>query len=345
MEDNDESAAHDEDSEMPESSSRKLDVDDDDETMDEVSKFRTHPRLFLPGNMRYQTAHLMFPCLPEDVVLGTQSLLLPKGPARAMNKGALEYGDPVNPNHFMASYAAQTEAAIRTEEMRRKEDEKRAEEEIEATLAALPAPHHLQQFKSTVEVICRVEVVDFSGKPDAAAVKNLVQAMAPRRIVFVDGTETETRQMADILRMGQPLIPSRGEWTDITVELHSLNVNLSERMMGSIHMHRTQEGIEIGFAEGRLAVEDGGRNEWIIEPASLGHNTVFVGDLKLADLRSVLVKAGFDAQFLPQSGALSCAGGNVFIRKTSGTTIAIESTVCKEYFAIRSLLYQQFVNV
>lgn len=79
-----------------------------------------------------------------------------------------------------------------------------------------------------------------------------------------------------------------------------------------------------------------------------GHAAVFIGDLKLSDLKAALAKAGFQTDL--QSGVLLCNQA-VQIRKDDSVLpgaaeyrhgFVIEGVLCEDYFRVRDLLYQQF---
>lgn len=89
-----------------------------------------------------------------------------------------------------------------------------------------------------------------------------------------------------------------------------------------------------------------------------GHGSTFVGELRPIDFKEVLRAHGIQVQRVPCStsvsitfqaefsqGILVCDGG-IGIRKDITTgKLHIEGALCKDYFKIRDLLYQQYAIV
>lgn len=79
------------------------------------------------------------------------------------------------------------------------------------------------------------------------------------------------------------------------------------------------------------------------EGESPGHVTIFVNELKLSDLKQVLLKADIQAEF--SGGVLYCSGDVVAVRRNEGGRIMLEGTLCEDYFKIRNILYSNFAII
>ena len=74
-----------------------------------------------------------------------------------------------------------------------------------------------------------------------------------------------------------------------------------------------------------------------------GHRAVFIGEVRLADFKMILINAGYRAEF--SGGMLVTADGTVSLKKeeVGGVPrIKIEGTLSDDYFKIRELLYSQY---
>ncbi|KAK4535068.1 hypothetical protein CDCA_CDCA03G1093 [Cyanidium caldarium] len=79
---------------------------------------------------------------------------------------------------------------------------------------------------------------------------------------------------------------------------------------------------------------------------SPGHRTVFVGDLRLTDLKETMTKSLMPAEFA--GGALCVENSKcqsvVLVRKQQ-QNVVLEGGLCDEFFDVRDLIYSQFVTV
>jgi cleavage and polyadenylation specificity factor subunit 2 len=66
------------------------------------------------------------------------------------------------------------------------------------------------------------------------------------------------------------------------------------------------------------------------------------GKMKLDVMKQVLGKAGFQAKF--RGGMLVCNDG-VVLKRAMNNEIVMEGTLSRNYYRIRSLLYEQFTLV
>jgi len=73
------------------------------------------------------------------------------------------------------------------------------------------------------------------------------------------------------------------------------------------------------------------------------HPAVFVGELKLSDLKQILTKAGFKTEF---SGGVLLCNQTVMIKKDgdgANSRIKVEGILCDDYFKVRELVYSQYL--
>lgn len=72
------------------------------------------------------------------------------------------------------------------------------------------------------------------------------------------------------------------------------------------------------------------------------HQSVFVNDPKLTDLKQLLAGAGYHAEF--NSGVLY-VNGVVSVRRNEAGRFNVEGYACEDYYRIRDIVYAQFAIV
>jgi trimeric autotransporter adhesin len=84
--------------------------------------------------------------------------------------------------------------------------------------------------------------------------------------------------------------------------------------------------------------------------AAAGEGSVFIGDVRLSELRQALAAAGVAAEFRAAAGGaaaagggvLACAGGVRVRRDRAGGELLVEGPLCDEYFRVREVLYASY---
>ena len=71
-----------------------------------------------------------------------------------------------------------------------------------------------------------------------------------------------------------------------------------------------------------------------------GHTAVFIGDVKLVELKHALAQKGIKSDLY--QGSLYTQSGHVKIQKLGDGRVVHEGCLCAEYFAVRKLLYDSF---
>lgn len=195
-----------------------------------------------------------------------------------------------------------------------------------------------------VDVRCRVEYVDFEGRVDSTSASKVVARLAPRRLIILHGAKRNKERMKRNVRKecNEIFIPANGQYVDITSETNIHRVNLDDVLIQGLEFVQVGE-YDIAYAEGQVNIDYQKSNLPLLVQApkhSLkGHNgAVFLGNLTLKDLASVLIKKGFKAEFY-KDGVLVCCDGLVHLKKASNTQIVIEGAFTEEYFQIRDILY------
>ncbi|KAI8938793.1 hypothetical protein NX059_004656 [Plenodomus lindquistii] len=115
----------------------------------------------------------------------------------------------------------------------------------------------------TLELRCRIAYIDFSGLHDRRTIQQLLPLIRPRKLIFVGGEETETTQLAQLIRdslnassEATPSIdvftPTIGITIDASVDTNAWTVKLSRTMVRNLHWQNIR-GVDVVAITGRLA--------------------------------------------------------------------------------------------
>jgi cleavage and polyadenylation specificity factor subunit 2 len=212
----------------------------------------------------------------------------------------------------------------------------------------------------TVPVRCAVRFVDMEGSSDGRSIKAILSRVAPHKLVLIRGDSKATDHLAEYCRSvadttnAESLVfaPSVGEAVDGSSNGSAYTVRLSDALL------RTLAPVQIGAYEIstlsatlHLPPADGAARAWsgVLEPetclirsdaTSSGSSVHLVshGDVRLAELRQLLVRAGEHAEFV--EGAL-VVNSSVRVRKKGANKLLLEGSYGPDYLLVRSMLYSQ----
>ncbi|KAI8603970.1 beta-lactamase-like protein, partial [Dissophora ornata] len=225
-----------------------------------------------------------------------------------------------------------------------------------------------------IVVRCKVRYVDLEGRADESAMKTILQAIAPRKLILVHGTEEKTDalcktylELSDMTR--EIYTPSIGEVLNVSEVTNMYKINLTDALLSSLSFSTLGE-YDLAYLVGQVHLPAGSaapgqeqngalapssssalqlqlqlqqKQQQQLEMLAREHQPVFVGDIKLTEFKNrVLKQAGIEAEFMGD-GVLVC-NGVVAIRKVDRTgQILLEgSPLSHDYYQVRQLLYKQF---
>ncbi|XP_073989690.1 probable cleavage and polyadenylation specificity factor subunit 2 [Rhodnius prolixus] len=174
--------------------------------------------------------------------------------------------------------------------------------------------------------------------------------------------------------------PSKGDIVDATTEAHIYQIRLTDALASSLNMQQggdNNSDLELAWVDAItaqssrsckpqlknknqeteqngdiIAVQDktfkaAVQNDdlLMLEPVVekseiIPHSTIFVNELKLSDLKQVIVRNGIDCEF--SGGVLFCANRSIAIRRDHKRKISIEGCLSEDYYKVRTLLYGQY---
>ncbi|EDQ85662.1 uncharacterized protein MONBRDRAFT_34190 [Monosiga brevicollis MX1] len=225
--------------------------------------------------------------------------------------------------------------------------------ELTASIQEAERPSKVVAQQRDLSVRCQVEYLDLEGLSDRESMLNILERMRPRFLVLLHGTEDETEELADscvhkLRDLERIVMPKRFERVDIAGERNIFQLRLRDALVSSLKFSEAGE-YKIAWIDGVLAHTEGDETsskraklpqlEAATEAAE--HNAVFVGDIRLSQLKTVLENHQVEVSWWVEK--LVCNNQVVVGKDPLGGSFSIDGPLCETYYKVRELLYQQFV--
>ncbi len=199
-------------------------------------------------------------------------------------------------------------------------------------------PTKIERKEVSVQVQAHVEHIHLDGRSDSQSVQTMLTQIAPRSCVVVRGPQdVKSKLAATLVRDLEGLKPNvfvPDDLETVTVDLGSARpVIFSDDLYQSMVMHAIGD-VEMGWIDAELAAE----NQLVPARSSQKQGGIFIGDVKLSQLKRALAKASIASEF--HAGGLYCQGDIVVKRTDRG--LAIEGQLSDQYYAIREIVYGQY---
>ncbi|KAK3819700.1 MAG: beta-lactamase-like protein [Benniella sp.] len=112
-----------------------------------------------------------------------------------------------------------------------------------------------------VVIRCKVRYVDMEGRADESAMKTILQAIGPRKLILVHGTEEQTDtlcqtylELSDMTR--EIYTPSIGEILNVSEVTNMYKINLTDALLSSL-MFSTLGEIDLAYLVGQVQIPSG----------------------------------------------------------------------------------------
>eukprot|EP01119_Soliformovum_irregulare_P022802 TRINITY_DN7866_c0_g1_i1.p1 TRINITY_DN7866_c0_g1~~TRINITY_DN7866_c0_g1_i1.p1 ORF type:complete len:717 (-),score=229.90 TRINITY_DN7866_c0_g1_i1:43-2193(-) len=210
----------------------------------------------------------------------------------------------------------------------------------------------------SLKLACQIKYVDFEGRSDGRSIKTILQHVAPRKLILVHGSpatfDSLKKHCSKELKNCEIRIPANGENVHVTSDTNIYKMKLKDSLLEKLHFFPVGGDYEVAKIFGQI--------KFPTEPAESGsllpmleeieradappHKPSFIGDVKLYDLRPLLLNAGFRIEL--QGGNLVVAspdGLPISIRKdevNGKAQLKVEGIISEDYFRVRDIVYSQF---
>ncbi|KAJ9679451.1 hypothetical protein PVL29_021397 [Vitis rotundifolia] len=258
-----------------------------------------------------------------------------------------DFGEVINPEDYAVKDEDMDQATMQVgDDLNGKLDEGSASLIFDTT------PSKVISNELTVQVKCMLVYMDFEGRSDGRSIKSILSHVAPLKLVLVHGSAEATEHLKQhCLKHVCPHVyaPQIGETIDVTSDLCAYKVQLSEKLMSNVLFKKLGD-YEVAWVDAEVGkTESGSLSLLPLSTPPPSHDTVFVGDIKMADFKQFLASKGIQVEF--SGGALRC-GEYVTLRKVGDASqkgggaiiqqIVMEGPLCDEYYKIREYLYSQY---
>jgi len=215
-----------------------------------------------------------------------------------------------------------------------------------------------------INVRAKTIYLDFEGRSDGESMKKIIEKIRPKNLIIIHGNEKATTEMAEYFKKSQIeriFTPKYGEVIDATNETQIYQVKLKDNIVSALKFQKCKE-YELAWIDGIIKVNHTEENQVAPLPtlltssleelslyplpkeqqALLKRKVVFVNEPKLSDLKLLLVKKGFQAEF--HGGVLVC-NGLIALRKEETGRITLEGVVSDDYYRVRQILYDEYAII
>ncbi|KAG0049733.1 cleavage and polyadenylation specificity factor subunit 2 [Gryganskiella cystojenkinii] len=105
---------------------------------------------------------------------------------------------------------------------------------------------------------CKVRYVDMEGRSDEKAILNIVQAIAPRKMILIHGTEEQTEALCDTYLQDSDMTreiytPAVGEILNVSEVTNMYKINLTDALMSSLAFSKLGE-YELAYLVGQVQI-------------------------------------------------------------------------------------------
>ncbi|CAI2353228.1 unnamed protein product [Caenorhabditis sp. 36 PRJEB53466] len=122
-------------------------------------------------------------------------------------------------------------------------------------------PTKCVEFKNRVEVLCRIEFIEYEGISDGESTKKLLAGLLPRQIIIVHGSMQDTRDLFAYFKEagvaeGKIEAPATGQLVDASVESYIFQVALSDALMADIQFKEVSDGNSLAWIDAIVTEKD-----------------------------------------------------------------------------------------
>jgi len=151
------------------------------------------------------------------------------------------------------------------------------------------------------------------------------------------------------------LIPQIDEMVNVSTATNIWQIKLTDNLQKTLYPCKMAD-YQLSILSGIIRVEDEEAVPTLVLPSctSVDHfsqavwnpdpKTLMIGDIKLTEMKRLLLIEGIAAEFDKQGGLL-VGDGQVYISKTQKEELKIEGNVCTEWITARNILYTKLLAV
>lgn len=219
-------------------------------------------------------------------------------------------------------------------------------------------PSKLEINDEELHLVCRLRYIDMEGLHDARSLKNIVESVNPRKLVLIHGSsedklglKTACEQMKGFT--DAIIVPELKTGVEVSLDTNAYDVQLSDAFASSLHWQKLYEQ-EVAQVIGRLIPRTTSEStelpilDVLSSKRDFDHvprtRALFVGDIRLADLRRLLVERGHKADL--RGGGVLFVDGDVSVTKGLVGEVTLEGIGGMEVFEkVRESIYKSLALI
>ncbi|KAK9241264.1 beta-lactamase-like protein [Lipomyces kononenkoae] len=214
-----------------------------------------------------------------------------------------------------------------------------------------------------IVIRCEVTYIEYEGLADSRSMQMIIPQIQPRKLILIADTIEHADNLATSLRdagIQDIYVPTSGKSVNASMDANAYVVTLSDDLAHQLIWQDTVSGeYTVAQLKGRLLMKNSSNessqtSEHIetsdLKDVTLGHlatrkdlaiasaqtKPVFVGDIRLAELRRRLMTEGVHAEFKGE-GVLLC-DGHILVRKLENGKVLIHGGVGVKFYEIRKIV-------
>ncbi len=161
----------------------------------------------------------------------------------------------------------------------------------------------------TIHIKSTIRYIDFEGLSDGKSIKAILQHVAPKKMILINGDEDTTTYLLDFMRSLSDVpdtiqAPDVGETIHVSTATNIYQCKLDESLFNGLVFQKYDE-YEVAYLKGVVKYEEGVRMDVAVPTLELvpvkdrwqPHDPLIVGDFRLSELKKMLQTEGITADF------------------------------------------------
>ena len=128
--------------------------------------------------------------------------------------------------------------------------------EAEAAENETPVAVHSRVVQCAVR--CAVRFIDFEGRSDGKGLKNLVQKIAPRKLILIRGADSDKELVRrHVTACKDVFVPRAGQTLDLTADLSVFSIRIKESLEQLLQFTDLPDNYQVAWFDGEIKFEGG----------------------------------------------------------------------------------------
>lgn len=217
-----------------------------------------------------------------------------------------------------------------------------------------PSKQPYKSILETQEMIlnCDIKFVNFEGRVDGRGATSILTQVQPKKVVAVHGSaaaKTILKTFCEAELSTNLEAPDNLETIRISTSTNVYSLQLENALDKKLKFVGVKgfEDYETCYVEGIVDAAKEDEDELVLrqvpvkDKKKFQHQALYLGNVKLLDVKKSLSKSGHDARFV-SNAIVAGSDETIRIEKKQNSSIRIRGTLSEDYFNVRDVLYQNY---